>query len=544
MKIALVTLVILALALVLSTMIAPSSLGQSSQEKIIFLDDFEIYDVGTFPSNGGWELSFNGVGDTSQIISDAEYVSPARSFRLWGKSTWSAVAQKKFTSCRRYLGYQASILIGSPHPGAAGKEYFGFVNRFASPFGKYYATVSFDFDTMNVLSEDKTILGNWTTKIWYDVKVILDRDAKTYDVWINGKEMGSSLVLREADPNIINALALQSEHSGVEVYYDDVSVFEVGEARAHDGGLVASWNFDEGSGNSASDTSGWGNNGQLFNDPAWVDGKHGKALSFNGMYQYVRIENSESLNITDQVTVETWINPRPSPEGSGRYERIISQTDETGFNIYTLAIYGSSYKVAYVMSPYQDEKTSVASLEVGIWTHLAMTYDGSLVKLYVNGQLDSSYALTGPIITTDNWLAIGCDSFGGYSGQTAAAYFNGTIDDVRIYNTALTQEEIEEDMKGTAFSLWDQQWFQLSVVSITSVSIVAVLAPISIVYFRSHRKLGKYLDAARAQFTKDVLEKREKIEKFEEAYGIRIRPSNDFDNALTKLGIRESDENG
>jgi hypothetical protein len=202
--------------------------ASSQQEKTIFSDDFESYALGAFPSIGGWELVFNGKGTAYQTISNAYYVSPTKSFRLWGQPDWSAVAQKTFSSSSRYLGYEVSILIKTVGSGGPGRgEYFGFYNRDAATWGKWYAIVFFNEDNMNIQSEGNTmVLGTWTTGTWYHVRVILDRDAKAYDVWINGQQVGSSLGITSNDPNIINAIGLQSDHPGVEVYYDNVRVFE------------------------------------------------------------------------------------------------------------------------------------------------------------------------------------------------------------------------------------------------------------------------------------------------------------------------------
>jgi hypothetical protein len=209
---------------------AISSVSQVVQESTIFSDDFENYAVGTFPSSGGWELVFNGRGTSYQMVSDTYHVSGTRSFRLWGSPNWSAVAQKKFSSSSRYLGYEGQILIGSVGGGGPGRaEYFGFYNEAAATWGKWYAIVAFNEDSMSILAEGGTVLETWTTDVWYKIKVILDRDSKTYNVWINEQQKGFGLSITNDDPSIINALGLQSDHPGVEVYYDDVRVFEASE---------------------------------------------------------------------------------------------------------------------------------------------------------------------------------------------------------------------------------------------------------------------------------------------------------------------------
>jgi hypothetical protein len=209
---------------------------------------------------------------------------------------------------------------------------------------------------------------------------------------------------------------------------------------------VGYWNFDEGSGNTAADSSENGNTGTLNNGPVWVDGKFGKALGFDGVDDYVQVSQSSSLDVTDQITVETWVYPRAYVDNTGMVSHIISRCDYSGGHIYVLSMYPDSHKASFSVNPYPDEQPSVADLQLNAWTHLAMTYDGASVKLYVNGQFDSSYAQSGPIETTSNWLAIGCKPTGPWGGPGTYAYFNGMIDEIKIYNRALSQQEIQTDM--------------------------------------------------------------------------------------------------
>jgi hypothetical protein len=213
------------------------------------------------------------------------------------------------------------------------------------------------------------------------------------------------------------------------------------------GGLVGYWNFDEGSGTIAYDSSGNNNHGTLNNGPIWVNGKFGKALSFDGVDDYVQISQSSSLDVTSQVTVEAWVYPNAYVDSTGMTGAIISRTHLSGGHIYMLSIYPDSHKASYSVNPIPWEHSSDADLPLNTWTHLAMTYDGVYVRLYMNGALDSSYPLSEPIQTTSNWLAFGCIPCGPHGGVGTYAYFNGMIDDVRIYNRALSQQEIQTDME-------------------------------------------------------------------------------------------------
>ena len=200
-----------------------------ADETFIFQDDFENYNVGDFPSTGGWELVFNGQGDQYQIVTDTMSFSGSKSFQLWGYPNWAAVAQKKFDATSPVIGYEFAILIDAVGSGGPGRdEHPGFFNREAYIWGKYYATVRFNHDDMKIYAEDGTFLGQWSPREWYHIKVILDKSINKYNVWINGELRGENLSTTNQDTELINALALNSDHPGVKVYYDDVKIMVQG----------------------------------------------------------------------------------------------------------------------------------------------------------------------------------------------------------------------------------------------------------------------------------------------------------------------------
>ena len=87
-----------------------------------------------------------------------------------------------------------------------------------------------------------------------------------------------------------------------------------------------------------------------------------------------------------------------------------------------------------------NDVSAPAALPLNTWSHLAATYDGAILRLYVNGAQVSSQARTGPIVTSSGALRIGGDTVWG-------EYFRGVIDEVRVYSRALTPAEIQTDMK-------------------------------------------------------------------------------------------------
>jgi hypothetical protein len=207
---------------------------------------------------------------------------------------------------------------------------------------------------------------------------------------------------------------------------------------ADDPSLVAYWNFDEGSGTVAGDSSGNGNTGTLINGPQWVDGVVGNALEFDGVDDKVSVPDSTSLDINgDQMSVEYWIK-MPMDWQPGM---------TTNMNIYTKgdAYVGSMtggtgahrFNLAYIFPyPETNKNTWVANT----WYHLADVYDGSHIRMYVNGVLDKEEAVTGQIPVTSLHFEIG----GAFSWPWL---FKGTIDEMAIYNYARTPEQIWADYK-------------------------------------------------------------------------------------------------
>jgi hypothetical protein len=409
------------------------------QETIIFQDDFESYQTGTFPSEGGWKLVYNGAGDQYQVITSDYAASGTKSLQMVGQYGWSAVVAKDFQSTSNLIGFEA-YLMGTPGSWLS----VGFGNETVQPWGRLYGAVGVNTIDGYIVAGSQN-LQPCTANTWYKIRVVMDRNARTFDVWVDDQLRGSD-ILEANDPWEIQSLRFDVGWHQVMNYYDNVKVFELNEMPP-EGGLVGYWSFDEGSGSIVHDSSGNGNQGVLNNGPVWVDGRFGKALSFDGVDDYVRIKPSLSLDVTSQITVEAWVYPRAYVDNTGHVSHIISRCDDSGGHIYVLSTYPDSYKISYSVNPDSGQKSSIADLPLNVWTHLAMTYDGSYIRLYINGELDSSYAQTGSISTTSNWLAIGCKPTGREGGSGSYAYFNGIIDEVRIYNRALSQQEIQTDMQ-------------------------------------------------------------------------------------------------
>ncbi len=199
-------------------------------------------------------------------------------------------------------------------------------------------------------------------------------------------------------------------------------------------GLVGYWPFDEGTETIAYDYSGNNNHGTLYNGPQWVDGKVGKALSFDGVDDKVEVPDSPSLDIRKNLTIMAWVYPRTQLASIGDIVRkgrsyILGWVDR-GSDVFACWIYDTAWRQFRFSKPY--------SYYIGKWWYFVLTYDGSYVKLYVNGILDREYNYVSTINISTYSLGIGWGS-PEYSGE----FFNGLIDEVRIYNRALSDAEIK-----------------------------------------------------------------------------------------------------
>lgn len=203
-------------------------------------------------------------------------------------------------------------------------------------------------------------------------------------------------------------------------------------------GLVGAYAFNEGTGTIAGDSSGAGNGGTLSNAAWTASGVFGSALSFNGSNAWVSIADAASLDLTTSMTLEAWV--RPSAITSD-WRTIVLKERPSGLAYALYAADGASRPPAGYVSINGTDAAAVAptTLPLDTWTHVAMTYNGATLRLYVNGQLAGSRAIAGPAAVSAGPLRIGGNAVWG-------EWFSGSIDEVRIYNRALSQAEIQADM--------------------------------------------------------------------------------------------------
>jgi 1,4-alpha-glucan branching enzyme len=222
--------------------------------------------------------------------------------------------------------------------------------------------------------------------------------------------------------------------------------------------LLAYWTFDEDTGTIAYDYSGNSNTGTVtldtINEGGWTtSGIISNALFFSGVYTEVTVPNSSSLNPVNGITVAAWVNATDfwSPNN-----RILEKGASE--NQYSLYINGSG-QLAFFVAGVTNVVASLPS--IGVWHHVAGTYDGSsALSLYIDGQLVAQQPASGALPVTTDSLSIGNKPGSDSPGDD----FYGTIDDVRVYGSALPAAQISQlynfDSVGDGIpNWWRLLWF-------------------------------------------------------------------------------------
>jgi beta-lactamase superfamily II metal-dependent hydrolase len=188
--------------------------------------------------------------------------------------------------------------------------------------------------------------------------------------------------------------------------------------------IAGLWDLDEGSGATAADGSGNENDGTLQNGPSPVTGISGKALEFYGTDQSVEVFHSSTLDITDAITLQAWVKPDST---SG--ERMIIGKDDAYF------LWLQNGILRFEINDGNSNPYVSGPLNGTDWHHVAGTYDGEDLKLYLDGMQVDSYLVETTINSNSSNVFFG-NSEDGNQG------FDGIIDEVRIDSRALSEEEI------------------------------------------------------------------------------------------------------
>jgi hypothetical protein len=213
-----------------------------------------------------------------------------------------------------------------------------------------------------------------------------------------------------------------------------------------DSSLVAWLTFDDGT---AADSSGNGNHGTLNNGAAIVnDVTRGQVLSLDGVDDYVDLGNAVPLDLSDdgQATIAAWVNMAVTHN----HNTIVSKGEWK--DAYSLVIKGDTTPANQLWTGNDTSVFSGSAIPLNTWTHAAVTINGDFTTFYINGQVagTADQDRGNPIDNSLVGVSVGREQ---YSGSLPAGrwFFNGRIDDVRIYKRALSQTEIQSAMAGLPY---------------------------------------------------------------------------------------------
>ncbi len=196
-------------------------------------------------------------------------------------------------------------------------------------------------------------------------------------------------------------------------------------------GLVAYWNFDECAGFTASDSSAFGNTGLLKNGVSWTnDGISGCAVHLDGSDDFILVSKSssiDSIEAANQVAITAWIKRDSSQDGT-----IISRSGPFLLDVSNNKIRGGIYVGGWQLI------SGTTDLQPGQWYSVGMSYDGQHLRILVNDVEEQ-------VINESRSLSLSFqDVFIGY-GENFGAHFQGTIDELKLYNNGNPNQEICDD---------------------------------------------------------------------------------------------------
>jgi Concanavalin A-like lectin/glucanases superfamily len=213
-------------------------------------------------------------------------------------------------------------------------------------------------------------------------------------------------------------------------------------------GPIGYWKFDEGTGTAVADSSGNSNAGMVVQGatsaagahpaPVWADGKFGKALSINGLNEWVRVADSDSIDntgIMNNVSTSAWIK-------LNKYNAL------KPFNVVVQRHMAATRVEQFLMGMVNGAPavginffygTGVTNVPLNEWVHMAMTYDGIQQCGYINGVMSICQDVGWPVATDETPVTMG----GGINENDVIEHIDGLIDEVQLYDVALTAAQVD-----------------------------------------------------------------------------------------------------
>jgi hypothetical protein len=407
-------------------------------------------------NNDSWTKGNNGLGSALSLNGSNQYIEFGNVLNMelndwtisgWIKKTSNPSSNQHFLSKSRATSqnYRYSVGVGTNGgirvfmQGDGGADVVWNGNIVVTDGNWHYITVIYDRDSEAKLYVDGVFDSSMVISQWQNANMVSN----------NPFRLGSYT----ASDNITPSALFQGELDQFRVYNYARSPAQI----AWDynrGAPVAHWRLDECQGNVAHDASSNNLHGIInINSSgsqnalgtctsgnateAWYNGREGifgSSLSFDGTDDYIDLGNDSGIrDFADQITVSAWAKYNAYGGGGQSYSVIAVKGDPWTF---LLENYSSKIRFRVTVGGLDKNATDSQVHELNRWYHFVGTYDGANIKIYKDGKLVGTTPATGNLAVSDVTAKIGT-----YQGTNYN--FNGQIDDVRIYNYALTQEQIK-----------------------------------------------------------------------------------------------------
>jgi Concanavalin A-like lectin/glucanases superfamily len=403
--------------------------------------------------SGKWEngLAFGGVSNDDVEVPDSPSldITDAITLEAWINPTDFAKHDPSVESDGNiYIISKDSDTLGRSYGlGVSDPNEGGTVSCGAS--GPHAFMIVFTGGGVGIACAEKPL----TLGVWHHLAGTYDKNTGDVDIYVDGVLDGTDSTSGNINVGGANVEIGARQYSTARGFFRGI----IDEGRIWDralgadeilssaqAGLRADWHFDENSGTLTTDSSGYGNTGTI-NDATWGSGQaanFSSDLAFDGTDDYVEVPNSTSLNLFANITVDAWIYPT----SGGQYYTSIVDKGNVGSSAESYALFlDPDNTVGFLVN---NDGTpggrgivfGSTALTLNTWTHVAGTYDGSNVCVYVNGVQDNCAPQTGPVNQTNDPVLIGESNREGSIYTTS--FFAGQIDEVHIWARALNSDEI------------------------------------------------------------------------------------------------------